>query len=151
MRVALYLLVAAVSFVLLISCANAAHLMLARGAARGREMAVRVSLGAERFDLIRQLLAESAVQPLLAGGLVLAQAGIRALVRYGPTDLPRLEQAGVWTRESWRSRAPPPCWRRFSSVSHRHGTSREWRPASLCGRAGAIPRARYRSRARGPC
>lgn len=96
-RLALLVLFAAVSFVLLISCANAAHLMMARGAARDREMALRVSLGARRGDLVRQLLTESITLSLLAGccGLLLAAFGVRALVAYGPRDLPRLEQAGL--------------------------------------------------------
>ena len=96
-RLALVILFAAVSFVLLISCANAAHFMLARGESRDREMAVRVALGARRADLIRQLLAESIALSLLAGccGLLLAEFGVRALVAYGPRDLPRLEQAGM--------------------------------------------------------
>lgn len=96
-RLALIILFAAVSFVLIISCANAAHLMLARGASRDREMAVRIALGAARGDLIRQLFAESIALSLLAGcfGLVLAEAGVRALIAYGPRDLPRLEQAGL--------------------------------------------------------
>lgn len=96
-RLALFILFAAVSFVLIISCVNAAHLMLARGASRDREMAVRIALGAGRADLIGQLFAESIALSLLAGcfGLVLAQFGVRALIAYGPRDLPRLEQAGL--------------------------------------------------------
>jgi putative ABC transport system permease protein len=96
-RLALYILSAAVSFVLIISCANAAHLMLARGASRDREMAVRIALGATRPDLVRQLFAESIAVSFLAGafGLVLAEFGVRALIAYGPRDLPRIEQAGL--------------------------------------------------------
>jgi predicted permease len=96
-RLALFILFAAVFFVLIISCANAAHLMLARGASRDREMAVRIALGAARSDLVRQLFAESITLSLLAGcfGLVLAEFGVRALIAYGPRDLPRLEQAGI--------------------------------------------------------
>jgi putative ABC transport system permease protein len=96
-RLALLILFAAVSFVLIISCANAAHLMLARGASRDREMAVRIALGAARADLVRQLFAESIALSLLAGcfGLLLAEFGVRALMAYGPRDLPRLEQAGL--------------------------------------------------------
>jgi putative ABC transport system permease protein len=96
-RLALLILFAAVSFVLIISCANGAHLMLARGASRDREMAVRISLGAARADLVRQLFAESIALSILAGcvGLVLAEFGVRALIAYGPRDLPRLEQAGL--------------------------------------------------------
>jgi putative ABC transport system permease protein len=96
-RLALLILFAAVSFVLIISCANAAHLMLARGASRDREMAVRISLGAARADLVRQLFAESIALSIMAGcaGLGLAEFGVRALMAYGPRDLPRLEQAGL--------------------------------------------------------
>ena len=96
-RLALFVLFAAVSCLLLISCANAAHLMLARGASREREMAVRMALGAGRADLIRQLAVESITLSLLAGclGLLLAEFGVRGLVAYGPRDLPRLEQAGL--------------------------------------------------------
>ncbi len=96
-RLALFILFGAVSFVLLISCGNAAHLMLARGAARAPEMALRVALGARRGDLIRQLLTESLVLSLLAGccGLLLAAGGVRALLAFGPRDLPRLGEAGL--------------------------------------------------------
>ncbi len=71
--------------------------MLARGASRDREMAVRTALGAGRSDLIGQLFAESIALSLLAGslGLLLAEFGVRALIAYGPRDLPRLEQAGM--------------------------------------------------------
>ena len=98
-RLALWLLLASVSLVLLISCGNAAHLMLARAAARGREMAVRMALGAGRSRLVRQLLAESLVLAIAAGalGLLLAALGVRGLVAYGPRNLPRLEQAGLDT------------------------------------------------------
>src|SRR5579864_3579854 len=96
-RLAIYVLFGAVSFVLLIACSNVANLVLARGAARGREMAVRTALGAGRPRLIRQLLTESAVLVLFSGcfGLVLARFAIRALVAYGPPDISRLDEANL--------------------------------------------------------
>ena len=94
-RLAIYVLFGAVSFVLLIACSNVANLVLARGAVRGREMAVRTAMGAWRTRLIRQLFTESAVLAFFSGcfGVVLASFGIRVLVAYGPPDLPRLDEA----------------------------------------------------------
>jgi predicted permease len=94
-RLALMVLFCAVSFVLAISCANVANLMLARGATREREMAVRTVLGAGRGRLLRQVLTESAVLGVFAGGigLLLASIGMRLLIALAPADIPRLEQA----------------------------------------------------------
>jgi predicted permease len=96
-RLALIVLSCAVCFVLLISCSNVANLVLARGAAREQEMAVRAVLGAGRGRLSRQLLTESAVLGVLAGGigLLLAFVSLRLLVAFAPADIPRLEQAGM--------------------------------------------------------
>ncbi|MGH9855280.1 MAG: ABC transporter permease, partial [Blastocatellia bacterium] len=96
-RLALWMLSGAVAMVLLIACTNVANLMLARGIAREREMAIRMALGAGRWRLIRQLLTESALLVLLAGaaGLLIASWGIRAVLSFSPANLPRMDGVAI--------------------------------------------------------
>ncbi len=94
---ALFALLAAVGFVLLIACVNVANMSLARSAGRAREMAIRAALGAGRWRLIRQSLTESMSLGLLGGmaGLSLAYWGVKLIVGVAPQNIPRLEEASV--------------------------------------------------------
>ena len=100
LRPTLRLLMIAVCFVLLIACANVAHLLLARAAARQKEIAIRCSLGAGAGRVLRQLLAESLLLAAMGGvlGCALAAWGLRALMLLHPANLPRLDEVRVDAR-----------------------------------------------------
>jgi len=90
----LWLLLGAVTFVLLIGCANVANLLLASGASRQKEMAIRTALGASRARVVRQLFTESTVLALTGGaaGLLIAYWGLAAITKLLPGDFPRLNE-----------------------------------------------------------
>jgi predicted permease len=93
----LWVLLGAVTFVLLIGCGNVISLLLARATSRRKEIAIRGALGGARSRLVRQLLTESMLMAIAGGlaGMVVARVGIRFLVGMGPAGVPRLDEAGL--------------------------------------------------------
>jgi putative ABC transport system permease protein len=96
-RPALLMLMGCVGLVLLIACANVANLLLARGAARFREMAVRTALGASPLRVIRQLLTESLILAAAGGvaGAAISFLLVRGMLAFHPPQVPRIEQTGI--------------------------------------------------------
>jgi putative ABC transport system permease protein len=96
-RPTLWVLFAAVGFVLLIACANIANLLLAKAGARQKEMAIRAAMGAGRWRIARQLLTESLLLSLIGGGfgLLIARWGVKLILYISPNAIPRSREIGL--------------------------------------------------------
>src|SRR5258705_1940886 len=103
-RSSLLVVMGAVSFVLLIACANVANLLMVHATARKREIAIRAAIGAGRGRIIRQLLTESVTLAMIGGacGLALGVIGIRALLAVNPGNIPRSGMNGSGVSIDWR-------------------------------------------------
>ncbi|MGH9664313.1 MAG: ABC transporter permease [Bryobacteraceae bacterium] len=110
------MLMGLVGLILVIACSNLGNLLLARGRARGREIAIRLSIGAGRFRLVRQLMTESLILAMSGGaaGLIVAYGGIVALQGLSVPSDPQMSWECSWIGVSWNSVSS----RRWSVVSY---------------------------------